>query len=163
MHWQLIAESLRQELAEYGALLHLFEAQQQSLFARDADAVLRLGGEIEDQARVLHDCRRRREQTVSAFAANVGLAASATLRSLIPHVEAEARPLIEALVNEVNHLLHRVRRVSRHNHTLLTRALEIQQETLRQLRPDAFMKTYSAAGRVSLATARVTPALRAAG
>jgi flagellar biosynthesis/type III secretory pathway chaperone len=163
MTWQLIAESLRQELAEYGALLRLFEQQQESLFKRDPDTVLRLGGEIEDQAHILQDCRRRREQSVASFATGRGLAASSTVRSLLPHVENAARPLLEALVNEVNHLLHRVRRTSRQNHTLLTRTLELHQETLRQLRPDAFTKTYSPTGRVSLATTSAAPALRAAG
>ena len=41
--------------------------------------------------------------------------------------------------------------------------LELHQETLRQLRPDAFSKTYSPTGRVSLAAASAAPALRAAG
>lgn len=163
MHWQLVAECLRQELVEYGTLLHLFEQQQESLFTRDPDTVLRLGGEIEDQAHVLQDCRRRREQTVSALAASVRQPAGATIRSLLPHVESDARPLLEALINEVNHLLHRVRRTSRHNQTLLSRTLELHQETLRQLRPDAFTKTYSPSGRVSLTGAGATPTLRVAG
>jgi len=162
MHWQLIADSLREELAEYGALLGRFEQQQQSLFARDADAVLRLGGEIEDQARILQDCRLRRERASASLATALGLPADTTLRALLPHIESDARPLLEALINEVNHLLHRVRRASRQNHTLLAQAVEIHQETLRQLRPDAFMKTYSAAGRVSVA-APSAPALRVAG
>jgi flagellar biosynthesis/type III secretory pathway chaperone len=163
MTWQLIAESLRQELAEYGQLLRLFEQQQECLFKRDPDTVLRLGGEIEDQAHILQDCRRRRERNVSSLATALGLANSSTLRSLLPHIEVDARPLLEALINEINHLLHRVRRTSRHNHTLLTRTLELHQETLRQLRPDAFTKTYSPNGRVSLSTTAAAPALRAAG
>ena len=56
----------------------------------------------------------------------------------------------------------RVRRTSRHNHTVLSRTLELHQETLRQLRPDAFTKTYAATGRVSLAS-NSAGALRAAG
>src|SRR5437016_5710998 len=102
MNWQSIAECLRQELAEYGELLRLFEQQQESLFKRDADGVLRLGGEIEDQAHILQDCRGRREQTVSAFAKSNGLPESSTLRSLLPHIEVAARPLLEALINEIN-------------------------------------------------------------
>jgi flagellar biosynthesis/type III secretory pathway chaperone len=161
MHWQLVAECLRQELVEYGALLRLFEQQQESLFKRDADSVLRLGSEIEAQAHILQTCRQNREQTVSRFAASFGLAETTTIRGLLPHVEADARPLLEALINEINHLLHRVRRTSRHNHTLLSRTLELHQETLRQLRPDAFSNTYAPNGRVSMGHA--APALRAAG
>jgi len=163
MNWQSIAECLRQELAEYGELLRLFEQQQESLFKRDADGVLRLGSEIEDQARILQDCRATREKTVATFASGVGLADATTLRSLLPHIEVAARPLLEALINEINHLLHRVRRTSRHNHTLLSRTLELHSETLRQLRPDAFTHTYAPDGRVSLGAIRGVPALRAAG
>jgi len=53
---------------------------------------------------------------------------------LLPLIEVDARPLVEALVSEVNLLLHRVRRTSRHNHMLLTRAVDMHQETLELLR-----------------------------
>jgi flagellar biosynthesis/type III secretory pathway chaperone len=161
--WESLAEGLRAEIAEYGCLLRLFEEQQRSLFSCAADTVLRLSTEIEAQVRVLHDCRRRREQMVAAFASAHGHPASATLRSLLPQVAADARPLLEALINEVNHLIHRVRRTSRHNHMLLAHAVETHQETLRALRPDAFIKTYAANGRVSVAATRSAPALQAAG
>jgi flagellar biosynthesis/type III secretory pathway chaperone len=164
MNWQSIAECLRQELAEYGELLRLFEQQQESLFKRDADNVLRLGSAIEDQARILQESRARREQTVLTFATGLNLTeGTITIRGLLPHIEAAARPLLEALINEINHLLHRVRRTSRHNHTLLSRTLELHSETLRQLRPDAFSSTYSPDGRLSISAGRAAPALRAAG
>ena len=161
--WETIAECLRSEVEEYGALLNLFEEQQQSLFARDADAVLRLSSSIEQQVIVLQDCRRRREQNVAAFASTVSEPSNSTLRSLLRHIVPEARPLLEALIAEVNVLVHRVRRATRHNHALLARTVEAHQETLRQLRPDAFTKTYAPTGRVSLAAVRPTPALRATG
>jgi len=162
-HWEFIAECLRQELADYGGLLHLFEAQQRALFDRNPDAVLGYTTEIDRQAFALAECRTRREQAVSAFALANNRPSTATLRSLLPLIAAEARPLLEALINEVNALLHRVRRVSRHNHTLLSRAVEVHQETLSQLRPQAFTKTYSSAGRLSVAATRPPTTLRAAG
>lgn len=162
-HWEFIAECLRAELADYGGLLHLFEEQQRHLFDRDADAVLRLGNEIEAQAMAVAQSRSRREQAVAAFATANDQPANTTLRAMLPLIEADARPLLEALINEVNLLLHRVRRTSRHNHTLLARTLEMQQETLQQLRPNSFTKTYSPAGRVSVAAAHASSTLRAAG
>ena len=162
--WTDIAEGLRHEVAEYGALLRLFEEQQRHLFARNADAVLRLSADIEAQVRTLHECRRVREELVANFATQHGQPAGATLRSLFPHFSAEVRPLIGALVSEVNVLIHRVRRASRHNHLLLARAVEIHQQLLRQILPDSFSQTYAPSGRVSLtATAHPSPALRAAG
>ena len=162
-NWEFIADCLRQELADYGGLLHLFEAQQRSLFDRDPESVLHLGIEIEGQARLLSECRTRREQAVADYALAHSRPANSSLRALLPDIEPAARPLIEALINEVNALLHRVRRTSRHNHTLLSRAVEVHQETLQQLRPNAFTKTYSPAGRLSVATAQGSSTLRAAG
>lgn len=161
--WPHIADALRQEIAEYGGLLHLFEQQQQSLFARDADAVLRLSGEIEVHVRGLHEHRRNREALVAAFAAEHAQPVTATLRSLLPCFAVEVRPLLEALISEINVLIHRVRRVSRHNHSLLTRALETQQQLLRALRPDSFTQTYAPNGRMGLAAPRHEPAFKVAG
>ena len=161
--WEFIAGCLREELADFGGLLHLYEQQQQHLFNREADAVLRTAQEIETQARTLAGCRARREQAVAAFAECHGRPATSSLRSLLSLVEPDARPLLEALINQVNTLLHRVRRTSRHNHSLLSRAVEIRQDMLQQLRPNAFTKTYSPAGRVSVAAAQAASTLRVAG
>jgi flagellar biosynthesis/type III secretory pathway chaperone len=162
-HWELIVTSLREELAEYGGLLRLFEIQQRALFDRDPDAVLLHMAAIEAHTRTLSDFRQRREQLVAAFAVEQGRAETSTLRSLLPLFVAEARPLLEALIDEINRLLHRVRRTSRHNHTLLARAVAVHQETLQVMRPHAFTKTYSPAGRVSVAAAELSGPLRATG
>jgi flagellar biosynthesis/type III secretory pathway chaperone len=161
--WTPIADSLRNEIAEYGGLLHLFEQQQRRLFARDADGVLQLSADIEAQVRTLHDCRLVREEAVAAFALTNGQLASVTLRSLLPLFAVEVRPLLEALINEVNVLIHRIRRVSKHNNTLLARAIETHQQVLRQLRPDAFTSTYAPNGRMASAAVRPSPVLQAAG
>ncbi|MBL9216769.1 MAG: flagellar protein FlgN [Opitutaceae bacterium] len=161
--WQNLADALRAEIAEYGALLHLFSEQQRLLFARDADGVLRLSTEIEGQVAALHDCRHRREQAGVAYARAHGHPAGATLRSLLPSIDAEARPLLEALITEVNRLVHRTRRITRHNQALLARAVETHQELLRILRPGAFSPTYAPNGRVAAAGPRPASSLQAAG
>ena len=162
-HWESIAEALRAEIAEYGGLLHLFEETQRCLFDRDAEGVLRNAQEIEQLTRTLDACRSARENTVAAFAAAHGRPATTTLRAMLPLVEPDARPFLEALINEVNTLLHRVRRISRHNHMLLSRTVQIHQETLQQLRPQSFTRTYSPAGRVSVAAAFPASTLSVAG
>lgn len=162
--WQTIAECLRAELVEYGELLRLFEVQQISIFNREADDVLRYSGEIEAQAHRVGEVRAQREVTVSEFATSNGQPSTTSLRAMLPLIEPDARPLLEALINEVNTLLHRVRRTSRHNHSLLARTVEMHQETLQQLRPHAFTKTYSAGGRLAVAATLPPPAtLRATG
>jgi len=161
--WQKIAEGLRNELAEYGALLALFAEQQKFLFERAPNEVLRVSGSIEQQVRTLEECRHRRETLVAGFAVANNQPPGVTLRSLLPMIDAVARPLIEALIGEINHLLHRVRRTSRHNHTLLARAVEIHQDTLQLLRPQAFTKTYSPAGRLSISAGEQSSTIHVAG
>lgn len=161
--WINITECLRRELAEYGCLLRLFEDQQNFLFGRDATNVLRLSSEIEQQVRFLHESRRTREEAVATFAVSHGEPVNATLRSLIPHFAADVRPLLEALIGEVNVLIHRVRRASRHNHTLLARTVDTHQQMLRTLQPDTYLQTYSPNGRAALTSNRSAPALQAAG
>lgn len=162
-HWEFIAECLRTELAEYGGLLTLFEEKQRYLLERDIDNVLRLTTEIEQLARSVGDSRLRREHAVATFAEANKKPKPTTLRAMLPLIEADARPLLEALINEVNTLVHRVRRISRHNQMMLSRTVEMHQETLRQLRPHAFTKTYSPVGRVSVTAAYSASTLQAAG
>ncbi len=161
--WQSIADCLRAELAEYGGLLALFDEQQKCLFGREANEVLRLSAVIEEQVHALDLCRRDREAVVATFAAAHGQPVNATLRSLLPLIELAAQPLLVALIDEINHLLHRVRRTTRHNHTLLSRLVEVHQDVLQQIRPNVFSKTYSPAGRLSIAVSHPPSTLRAAG
>jgi len=148
--WEFITECLRNELQEYGALLALFEEQQANLLRRDADQVASLAISIEEQARATHSSRERREQCVSDFASKHGCPADTSLRQLLPHFPAEVQPLLHALIDEINHLIHRIRRDARQNQMLLTRAVEAHDEALRTLMPDTFKtRTYSARGAVS--------------
>jgi FlgN protein len=131
MPWEDIAESLRQELAGYGGLLHLFENQQPALSDRDLDRVLARCPAIEARALTLAGCRKDREGRVAAFALEHGRASDSPIRSLLDLIDADARPLLEALIDEVNHLLQRVRVASGQNHAQLSRALELHQQLLR--------------------------------
>ena len=148
--WEFITECLRNELQEYGALLALFEEQQANLLRRDADLVAALALSIEEQARATHSSRERREQCVHAFAVKCGCAPDASLRQMLPHFPAEVQPLLNALIDEINHLIHRIRRDARQNQMLLSRTIEAHDEALRTLMPDTFKtRTYSERGSVS--------------
>ena len=163
--WELIANSLRDELQEYGGLVGLFQDQQSALLRRDANGVLASVSAIEAQARSAAERRMRREAVVRDVALANGRNVESTLRSLLDCLPAEVRPMIEALIDEINRLVHRARRSARQNTMLLQRAIEIHQEALRTLRPEAFTKTYSARGQVSVNNAVATPpaALEAVG
>jgi hypothetical protein len=160
--WQNLADHLRAEAAEYGCLLGLFEEQQKLLFQRDPQSVLLVGRTIQDQTTVLDNLRRRREHAVAGFAEAYGRPGTSTLRSLLDLVPAEGQPLCEALIDEINHLIHRVRRHSRLNYRLLGSVVECHQELLRRMRPDAFTKTYARNGSISVAAVDRTSLVAAA-
>lgn len=162
-YWKLLAESLRTEVAEYGRLVQIFEEQQVHLLKREAADVLRTTNEIDQQVRIVAESRRSREGTTRDFARAQGLAEAATIRALLPAVPAEARPLIEALVDDLNRLVRRVRRISRHNRLFLIRTIETHQELLRRFRPGSFTKTYSNAGSVTVAPFQRASAFAAEG
>lgn len=162
--WTIIADALRTEIAGFGTLLNLFEQQQQRLFARDTDGVLQLSTEIEAHSHQMHLDRQRREQIVAEFALTQQQPATSTLRSLLKFLPVNVQPLVEALIVEVNHLIHRVRRLTKQNHLLLARAVESHQELLRTVRPDSFQQTYSAGGRKTMVSSvRTAGTLQAAG
>jgi flagellar biosynthesis/type III secretory pathway chaperone len=161
--WEIVADRLRDEVQEYGGLLRLFEEQQECVFNRDPERLLQLIETIKGATERAEDARRQRENCVRSFAAGLGRAADATLRSLLPCIDDHARPLVEALIDEVNRLIHRVRRITRQNHLLLSRTLELQQGLLRQFYPGAFTSTYSSHGRVSVAAGGPLAAYRATG
>lgn len=150
--WQPIAEHLRNELQGYGGLLALFDEQQAQLLRRNPDAVLELSGTIETQARSTAEQRLQREMAVRELAESRGYPSDTPLRELLPLFPADVQPMLDALADEINHLIHRVRRGARQNQLLLAKAVEMRQQMLSTLRPAAFVKTYSPRGEVSIST-----------
>jgi len=162
-NWETLVDCLRNEMQEYGALLALFDGQQENILQRDPEKILTTTSAIEEQARRLNEVRQVREEQAFAFASAHGRPAGTTLRELATLAAAEVRPLLEALIGEINHLIHRSRRKAEQNQRLLARAIEVQQEILQALRPGSFNKTYSPRGRVALSTPSFNPAYKGAG
>ena len=146
-----LIEALRDELQEYGALLHLLKDQQQQLVSRQAEEVLHLSGSIEAQLPVVNRVRQRRQQemlTLAGSAAAQDGPAGIKLCDLLPFFPATISPMIRGLVEEINRLVSTVARFARQNQMLLVRAVESTQAALRSVQPTAAQKTYSATGRL---------------
>ena len=142
--------ALRNELQEYGGLLHLLDLQQAAVLERKPDDVLELIPQIEAQLAATHMCRKQREATADELAGISQIPRPATLRSLTPHFRPAVRPLVEALADEVNRLIAHTRRRAQQNQMLLARSVELTQELVARLSPCAVSKTYSAGGRVKI-------------
>lgn len=150
--WEILVQHLRAELEAYGGLLALFAEQRQCLLQRDADAVLDLAGAIEARAQTATAQREERERCVRELSLALGVSGERTLRALVPCFPEPVRPLVSALIDEINVLVHRLRRGARQNRELLARTLDVHQETLRFLRPASVVSTYSPGGRANLSS-----------
>lgn len=146
-YWQNVVNELREELSAYGGMLHLYHEQQRALLHRDAASVLKYSNEIEALVPELVEHRRRRTEATAELATELQQPPQSTLRSLLAFIEPVVRPLLEALIGEVNRLLYKVRRLHEHNHTMLSRLLEAHHEVMQELRPGALTHTYAANGR----------------
>jgi flagellar biosynthesis/type III secretory pathway chaperone len=145
-----LVNALRMELAEYGGLLALFDAQQKAIIDRQPDRTLELGAQIERQAQATRIRRKQRESFVEAIALTTGHPEAKVLRELVPYFPPSMRPMVEALTDEVNRLITDTRRRARQNQMLLARAMEITGELVARLSPETVTKTYSARGELKM-------------
>jgi flagellar biosynthesis/type III secretory pathway chaperone len=148
--WSPVVDALRNELAEYGGLLQLVDEQQKKIFARDAAAVAEIVPILEQQAELAKAFRSNRETIVRQYAAQHGCPREFSLRQLLPSFPTEVRPLLEALIDEVNRLLQRTKQRTRQNHLMLGKLVELHQELIPALSPQSFTKTYSPHGQVAV-------------
>ncbi len=153
---------LRAELSGYGGLLALFDRQQAQLWRREIGPVADTSLAIETLAAEVAGHRAARETWVAGFAGEHARPADSTLRNLLPLFPADQQSLLAALIEEINHLLHRVRRRARQNHTILSRAVELHRDTLALLIPGHQPRTYAPSGQVAASTGSAL-AFRAAG
>lgn len=141
-----LIESLREELKEYGEMLALLDQQQQMVMHRQTQDLLQCVTAINMQSETVAATRQEREQRQRQLARHVDLPEAATLEEILPHVPADYRPLLKALVAENNELLMRVRQRARQNHLLLNRIVELMQRFIGSLFPGAQPSTYNDAG-----------------
>jgi cell division septum initiation protein DivIVA len=132
-----IIEALRNELQQYGEMLALLEAQQRAVSQREAGAVLTSIPAIEAQANVIQDARRARETRQRQLAWALGQPDSIAFQELLPLLPDEYRPLVSALVEEINELLGQVRQFAERNRSQLRCSLELM---------DRFLAAFSAPG-----------------
>jgi flagellar biosynthesis/type III secretory pathway chaperone len=138
--------ALREELQHYGEMLVLLDRQQEQVKARSATEIFQSISLIQAQAAAIQDARQHRENCRAAAALACRRTESAPFTDLIPLLPPDYRPLLQALVDENNQLLGRVRQRARQNHVLLRRSVELMQELLRTLFPSRQTSVYNGNG-----------------
>jgi flagellar biosynthesis/type III secretory pathway chaperone len=147
--WQTLVDALRAELQEYGGIRAILDEQQKAIFARDGDKFLFLSASLNEQIDAAAKLRRNREKVMSDIAAFNELPLGTSLAEMKSVFPDSARPLLKALVDEINAMLNTLSRRSRQNQMLLARTCDIMEKTLQQLKPGNFVKTYSSKGSVA--------------
>lgn len=158
--WEELAELLRNELQEYGEFLVLLDEQQQAIISQDIETLRALEESIQQQIQLTQEVRTYRSDMVATFAQLAGQPADTSLRQLLPYFPDASRPMMMALINEINALIEKTRKSLRQNHILLSRASEVTEKILMALNPVPTTKTYGSTGKVSFKTERVGSCIR---
>ena len=142
-----LIEALRDELQEHGGLLSLFDEQQKAILDRKPEVVIAVQESILLQVDTINQCRKHREQIAAEFAAATGQQPGSPLRVLIEGAAEVVRPLLNALIDEVNQLISKTRRRGQQNQMLLARSIDISQRLLQKLNPGAKSRARQEQGR----------------
>jgi hypothetical protein len=121
---QNVVEALRNELQQYGEMLALLEVQQEAVSRCGPQPVLTSISAVEAQGASIESARLARETYQRQLSWALGRSELCPFAELFPLLPDSHRPLIQALVQEINQLIERVRIRAEHNHGQLRRALE---------------------------------------
>ena len=148
--WDPLVELLRYEVQEYGGLYNLLVRQQQEIFKRDPQQVLDTNAEIESYMADMGNLREQREGCVRQMARAFGADEQLPLSKLLHCFPEFARPMLQALVDEINQMIRRTRQKARQNFMLLSRTMEMTHETFKALQPENYNKVYTKKGKVGV-------------
>jgi flagellar biosynthesis/type III secretory pathway chaperone len=157
--WEELLGLLRDELQEYGGLIGLLNAQQQSILNRRPESLLEINQSVQTQMEASQILQKRRQGFVNHLARNFGESQEASLSELLPHLPDVTQPMFESLIEEINNLITRVRRKVEQNQRLLARLAEVTDQILGISDPIGHSKTYGKdgkAGRMSTSSSNLS-------
>ena len=132
---QSFIDALRSELQQYGALLALLEAHDAFRSCRAPDSLLSFAREIEAQSAALDAARNQRTSFQKQLACALGSPEGDSFQQIVPSLPEEYRPLVSALTQEVNELLHRLQERAELSHLQLHRSMELMQRFITGISP----------------------------
>ena len=128
-------DALRNELQQYGEMLALLEAQSGALNQRETDTVAASISLLNAQSATVESARRTREDIQRRVAWGLGVPEEPTVWELLPLVPEQYRPLLQALIQEIQELLKRVRECAAQNREHLRHSLELMEQFIARLSP----------------------------
>ena len=147
-NWEELLELLRSELQEYGGLIGLLNAQQQTILSRQSESLLQINQTVQTQMEASQILQKRRQGYVSRLARSFGHSEKSSLSELLPYLPDVTQPMFESIIDEINSLISNVRRKVAQNQRLLSRLLEVTDQILSSVNPTSHTKTYSKQGKL---------------
>ncbi len=146
-----LVNALREELTQYGEVLALMQEQQELIINRAANDLLINLNRVNEQMERVAIARNQRETCRQNLVAALGGAEDTTFHQMTEMLPPEVQPLLDALVQEINHMLQNIQRWLKQNHLLLKRSLDLMQTIMKNMFPsaEAAAGTYGRGGQVS--------------
>jgi len=144
--WEDLLEILRDELQEYGGLIGLLNAQQQSILNRRPDSLLEINQTVQTQMEASQILQRKRQGFVHNLAESLGQPDSSSLSELVSHFPEVTQPMFLSIIDEINSLISQVRNKVEQNQRLLKRLTEVTDQILLVADPSGSSITYDAKG-----------------
>ncbi len=144
--WEDLLSLLRDELQEYGGLIGLLSAQQQSILNRRTDSLMELNQSVQTQMEASQILHKRREGYVSDLAKLYGESKNSSLSEIVDYFPDVTQPMFHSIIDEINNLISQVRSKIEQNQRLLLRLSEVTDQILSVTDPSSQTKTYTRDG-----------------
>ncbi|MDA7756979.1 flagellar protein FlgN [Opitutales bacterium] len=144
--WEDLLTLLRDELQEYGGLIGLLSAQQQSILNRRPDSLMELNQSVQTQMEASQILHKRRQGFVSSLAQGFGESENSSLSEIVDHFPDVTQPMFHSIIEEINSLISQVRKKIEQNQRLLMRLSEVTDQILSVTDPSSQTKTYTRDG-----------------
>ena len=146
---QLVA-ALREELQQYGEMLALLDRQQTLVVKRASSELLQTISDVNAQTAVIGVARRQREEAQRLTAQELQLPEDAPLTEIIKKLPTPLAALVQALLEENNTCLLRVKQRAGQNRLLLSRSVELMQRLMDSLLVESHTPVYTGKGSVAV-------------
>lgn len=131
--WEALAEVLRHEAQEYGALVNLIVEEQNHILDRKAEALLQILEKIEAQVAANQRVAKDRNEFIRTLSASYNLPGNTPLKDFVKFAPDTMYGLFDALAYEIRTLAERTHRLAKQNQFLLTNAFELSKSLLEAL------------------------------
>ena len=95
----------RDELQEYGGLIGLLNAQQQSILNRRSESLMELNQSVQTQMEASQILMKKRQGFVLSLAESFGEPNSSSLSEIVSHFPDVTQPMFLSIIEEINSLI----------------------------------------------------------